>query len=1064
MIRRSRLVPYIITIALLAICVFCVDSRAQSTVDGAIDGHIMDSSGAMLPNVKVVVTSSSTNAGSNVSTDGSGYYRATRLQPGDYTLTYSITGFSKHSISHVTVEIGRVTTIDQTLSVGTNEQSVQVSADSNQINTESAEISTNLNQGSVNNLPINGRRWVGFVLLTPGAVLGTQFGLISFKGISSLMNNNQVDGVDDMRAFESSERGYTRVGYSTSLAAIQEFQSVTSNYSAQYGRAAGGVINAITKSGGNQFHGSAFWYWRDNEFGATNPFNILSAYNPTTQTTTSTYIKPEDKRHQFGGTIGGPILKNKLFFFYDYDQQIHHFPAVATPSSGSFFNITQTSQNICATGYSDNSCLLSRGETQTQINSAVAFLQGLTGTEPRQGNEILNFPKLDWKINDHNNASLEYTRMRWNAPGDVQTNPVDPYALHSFGNNYVKEDSIIAKADTFWGTNLNNEARYEYARDFDHSSLESPLPSEPLTGPGGVPTGIVLGGGGLTFGTPTNLPQAAYPDERENQVVDNVIWTHGNHTFTMGGDWRHVQDHANYIGSEEGQYTFANMADWITQYLMSTGSSTAGCTATRNASPGTLPCYQNYQQGFIQSSGFTFATNDFSIFLQDDWKLLPNLSVNLGLRYEDEVLPNPQVPNSALPQTSIKPSDKHDLGPRIGFSWDPFRTGKTSLRGGYGIYYGRIINGAVYQILSNSAANGAQYTVTLNPVNSGVLNPLAPIYPNTLSTSLPSTAARSVSVYSPNLKNPTIQQADLSVQRDVGWNTIVTASYILALGRELPNYIDINIAPSTATTTYTVSGGKYNGVSFTVPLYSARLNSSFNAITQLTSNINSNYNAGTLQIEHRMNQNLQFQTSYTFSKALDFGQNQTLYGDTNDSFDPFTVRPDYGISLVNCPQKLVGTAVWQPSLSGDNQFLKAALNGWTASPAWTLQSGLPYSYSISGTNSTITTVPGATASINGSGGPNYLQIAGRNSLRLPNIQNVDFRLSRSVPIHEKVNLELVAESFNLFNRKNVTGVNTTAYTASGNTLVYQSIFGAPNAAGNTIYNSRQIQFAARLTF
>lgn len=1063
MMRTIRFVPRLLAL-LIAVCAVCSVGRAQSTVDGAIDGHLTDSSGALVPNVKVIAIETSTNATTTVVSDASGYYRVTRLQPGDYTLSFATSGFAPRTVSHVTVEIGRVTTIDQALAISSSTQSVEVSADANQINTESAEISTNLNQQSVNNLPINGRRWVGFVLLTPGAVLGTQFGLISFKGISSLMNNNQVDGVDDMRAFESSERGYTRVGFSTSLAAIQEFQSVTSNYSAQYGRAAGGVINAITKSGGNQFHGSLFWYWRDNEFGATNPFNILSSYNPTTQTTTSTYIKPEDKRHQFGGTIGGPILRDRLFFFYDYDEQRRDFPAVATPSSGSFFNITQSSQNICATGYSVNSCLLSRGDSQTQINSAVAYLQGLTGTEPRQGNEILNFPKLDWKINDHNNASLEYTRMRWNSPGGVQTNPVDPYALHSFGNNYVKEDSIIGKEDTFWGTNLNNEVRYEFARDFDRSTLETPLPGEPLTGPGGVPTGIVINGGGLTFGTPTNLPQAAYPDERENQVVDNVIWTHGNHTITTGGDWRHVEDHANYIGSEEGQYTFADMADWITQYLMSTGASMAGCTASRNANPGTLPCYQNYQQGFIEPSGFTFSTNDISLFVQDDWKLLPNLSVNLGMRYEAEMLPNPQVPNSALPQTAIKPSDWHNVGPRMGFSWDPFHNGKTAIRGGYGLYYGRIINGAIYQVLSNSAATGAQYTLSLNPVNSGVLNPQAPTYPETLSTSLPTTAARSVSVYSPNLKNPMIQQADLSVQRDIGWNTTVTASYILAIGRELPGYLDINIAPSTGTTSYTISGGKFSGDTFTLPLYSARLNPAFNAITQLTSNINSNYNAGTLQIEHRLSQNLQFQTSYTFSKALDFGQNQTLYGDTNDQFDPFTVKPDYGISLVNCPQKLVGTAVWQPTMAGSDSMLKHVLDGWSLSPAWTFQSGLPYSYGISGTNNTITTVPGATASLNGSGGPNYLQIAGRNSLRMPNIQNIDFRLSRSMPIGEKAHMELMAEPFNLFNRENVTGVNTTAYTVSGSTLVYQSIFGKPNAAGNTIYNARQLQFSARLSF
>lgn len=1037
---------------------------AQSTVDGALDGHISDSSGALVPNVQVTIVNTGTNATSTVASDSSGYYRATRLQPGDYKITFIASGFSQRQLQHVVVEVGRVTTIDQSLSISNSSQTVEVSAEASQLNTESAEISSNTNQKAINNLPINGRRWVGFVLLTPGAVLGSQFGLISFKGVSSLLNNNSVDGADDMRAFESSERGYTRVAYSTSQAAIQEFQTISSNYSAQYGRAAGGVINAITKSGGNEFHGSAFWYYRDNDFGATNPFNILSSYDPITGNTVSTYIKPKDKRHQFGGTLGGPLIKDKLFFFYAYDQQLRNFPAVATPSSGSFFNITQASQNICATGYSVQSCLLSRGATLAQINNSVSFLEGLTGIEPRKGNEAVNFPKLDWKVNDHNNASVEYNRMRWDSPGGVQTNPVNPYALHSFGNNFVKVDSIIGKLDTFWGPNVSNEARYEYARDFDTSTLETAAPGVPLTGPNGQPTGIVIGGGGLTFGTPTNLPQPAYPDERENQIVDTVIWSHRNHTFSAGFDFRHVNDHANYIGSLEGQYTFANMADWITEYLRSTGSTNLGCNASRNASPGTLPCYQNYQQGFIEPSGFTFNTNDIAGFVQDDWKMLPNLSVNLGLRYEYEKLPDPQIPNIALPQTSIKPSDKNNIGPRFGFSWDPFHSGKTAIRGGYGIFYGRIINGAIYQVLSNSAAQGAQYTLSLNPVNSGILNPLAPRYPNTFSTTLTTTAARSVSVYSPNLQNPMIQQADLSIQRDLGWRTTISGSYVLALGRELPNYLDTNIAPSTGFTTYSISGGRYNGKTVTVPLYSARINPSFNAVTELISNINSNYNAMILQVEHRLDQNLQFQMSYTFSKALDDGQNQTLYGDTNDQFDPFTVRPDYGISLVNCPQKVVGSLVWQPVISSESQLLKKVLNDWNISPTVTLQSGLPYSYGISGTNNTITTVPGASASINGSGGPNYLPLAGRNSQRLPSIKNVDLHLARAIPIREKVKLEAVGESFNLFNTRNITGANTTAYTASGNTLVYQSIFGLPNAAGNTVYRERQIQFALRLEF
>ena len=280
--------------------------------------------------------------------------------------------------------MGRVTEVDPRLAVGSQAQTVTVSAEPPVLNTNSADFSANVNQTSIDNLPINGRRWTSFALLTPGAALTNQFGLISFRGISNVMNNNTVDGIDDNQAFFSVERGYTRIGYSTTQAAIREFQTNTSNYTAQYGGAAGGVINAVTKSGTNTLHGSAFWYYRDNDFGATNPFFKLGVYSASTGTVTEEPLKPKDKRHQWGLTLGGPILKDKLFFFYAYDQQQRNFPGVAT-AQPTFFNITDPTQNICVKGVSAESCMLSRGLTQNQINAGVQFLNSLTGIVPRFG-------------------------------------------------------------------------------------------------------------------------------------------------------------------------------------------------------------------------------------------------------------------------------------------------------------------------------------------------------------------------------------------------------------------------------------------------------------------------------------------------------------------------------------------------------------------------------------------------------------------------------------------------------------------------------------------------------
>ena len=224
------------------------------------------------------------------------------------------------------VEVGTATPITADLSVGAGAKQVEVTAEAPVINTQQQDFSNNVNQTQINELPINGSRWSNFALLTPGAVPDGNFGLISFRGISGLLNNNTIDGGDNNQAFFSEEKGRTRLSYSISQAAIREFQVNTSNYSAEYGRSAGGVINAVTKSGTNEFHGSAEYYQRNNKWGARNPLGFISSVqygaisiNP---------FKPEDVRHTIRGTIGGPIVKDKLFFFFSYDEQRRNFPGL----------------------------------------------------------------------------------------------------------------------------------------------------------------------------------------------------------------------------------------------------------------------------------------------------------------------------------------------------------------------------------------------------------------------------------------------------------------------------------------------------------------------------------------------------------------------------------------------------------------------------------------------------------------------------------------------------------------------------------------------------------------
>jgi len=394
-----------------ALLVFALSAMcaAQSTTTGAVGVVVTDPQNAVVPNATVVVTNVETNKEDTATTDSEGRARIVNLQPGNYNIMVNGSGFGAYTRSSVVVEVGRVTSLDVPLTLTAQTAQVEVTSEAPVINTSQQDFSTNINQISLNNLPTNGRRWSNLAILTPGATPDGTFGLISFRGISGLLNNSTIDGGDNNQAFFSEERGRTRIGYVISQAAIREYQVNTSNYSAEYGRSAGGVINAVTKSGTNEFHGTAFLYDRNNKWGARNPLSFVNGVA----------YKAPDVRYQFGGAVGGPIVKDKAFFFFSYDQQKRNFPGVARFSTPSYLNpVTGTSTNGV------NATLLTaaaRGLTNDQINSTVAFINSLTGPTPRRGDQKLYLPKFDWNITPNHTFTAAYNRLRWASPAGVQT-------------------------------------------------------------------------------------------------------------------------------------------------------------------------------------------------------------------------------------------------------------------------------------------------------------------------------------------------------------------------------------------------------------------------------------------------------------------------------------------------------------------------------------------------------------------------------------------------------------------------------------------------------------------
>jgi len=1132
--RRNSFIRNL-ALCLTAAMVFAGAARAQSTTQGAIAGTVEDSSEAVIANADITIHNDGTDAEQHLKSDASGYFIAPLLEPGSYTVTFTAANFGAVVDKSVLVQVGQLTSLAPKLTTGSVQQDVTVSADAPALNLESPDMSAMLTREAVDSIPVQNRRWSALALTTPGVVADSSgFGLISVRGMSTLLNNVEIDGADDNQAYFSEERGRTREGYSTSSNAVQEFEVNTGVYSAQYGRAAGGVINSVTRSGANQIHGEAFFNDLDRGFGAYDPGSTDANLNP---------LKPKDLRKIYGFSAGGALLKDKLFWYYTFDQLAHINPAISRaksygsastpgglltqpdPTPGASCNLT--------TGYLNGSTIdnqvctmaarlgLSYSAAVAQYDADLASLQTDLGVVPRAGYQEINTPKLDWQINSKERASFLFHRLRWDAPGDVQTSSSADYAVDAFGDDFVKLDYGVAKLASQISSHVSNELLYQYSRELNDehqqpysaytlNNLVAPnggaaIPQTTPNGPGGgtIPYIGLDTSIGFNLGSPYYSYRNAYPDERKWQADDILYYSFKNHDIRIGADFLHNYDLINQTPYYYGDYTYSTLVNYFTDLATKGSSGTCNSTGglgTASASGrGTYDCYSSAFQDF-GAAAFDIATTDYAGFIQDNWKATPRLTLELGLRYDYESLPSPQsnltqAAGTFVPYAGLNnhPSDRNNFGPRIGFAWDAFGKGTTVLRGGFGMYYGRILNGTVGTVQFGTGSPNGQYGLaSTKPTANG-----APIFPNPFAAG---SGSKPSSFYlNSNLQNPMVEEFDLQIQRELGKGTVLQVSYMGALGRELPNFLDVNLAPPQDTSVITVvapatgsSGPLPVGSTYSVPTFgtcaagpncqypTGYINPNFTNITEVISNINSNYNGLTVDVLNRAFHGLQFDANYTWSHALDFNQNASSTTSTNSWLNPYaSARQNYGVSQFNVGNRFVTYVNYAlPSIAGAGWW-KYVVNGWSANDTFSIQNGLPYSATItSGFNS------GAALNSSWNGVPSvtYLPTIGLNTYKVPNPITDDLRLQKEFSFEgfsKEFRLQLNADMYNVANHQNfsTTDINSSAYTLTSTGAASSNLTFIPNTAPGVgfgshstsndsgfLYTPREFQVQARLEF
>ncbi|MBY0504370.1 MAG: TonB-dependent receptor [Bryobacteraceae bacterium] len=992
---------------------------------GGITGTVSDATGARIPEVEVVVSNAERGINRRLTTNGSGIFSAGSLTPGpDYQVTISKAGFSRAEAKNLTVQVGQVIDLQFALTVSASATTVEVTTDAPAIDSAKTGVSQVVNEDQILNLPINGRRVDSFVLLTPGVTNDGTFGGITFRGVPGGGAFLQ-DGNDSTQQYYNENAGRTRIATNISQDTVQEFQVITGG-SAEFGRASGGVINTVTKSGGNSVHGTAFWFFRNQNFNARDRYAAF---------------RTDERRDQLGGSIGGPIRKDKLFYFFNTEITRRDFPLLSSNINQPLFN-------------SNGAYIAACTATPAQCDNARRFIDRFNLVVPRTANQELLFGKFDYRLNDRHTLTASFNYLRWISPNGIQTAAVlnNGGAIGNNGLSTVRTRNGRLSLTSLPTNTMVNEFRFGWFKDRLADDVNPAY--LPYTG-----FDATLTVNGVTNLGSANILPRVQPTEDRFQFVDNLSVTVGKHLIKFGADLAQTRDVQNQILNIRGTYVYAN----VTAFAQDLTDNSTGAKR-----------WQSYSQSFGNPLS-TIWIRDFNFFAQDQYRVTNRLSLNYGLRYELATFTQPTqaVPN--YPRTGLIPEPKKNFAPRFGVAYTLIPN-KTVLRGSWGMFYARTPGALVTNL---NTLNIQQVSYNLQSNNAASLA-AGPVFPNRLTTP-PSVAAgaRSITYAGENFRTPYTMQGDLGIEQAITPNTSLTVSWAFNRGVRMLVIRDANVGPLGPEVTYRINDAAGNQAgTYTTPVYrlANRVDTAFQRVNVIEGAGNLWYNGLLVQFQNRKMNFGPLRTSgnisYTWAHSIDEnvgnGGNVFFSGGPT-SFYNGNYRNEKGSSGLDQRHRLVvaQTLAYRP-FGKPSAFNKYVVNDWQLSLLGTFASSFAFTPNVNGAGIVIPGAPAAfTASLNGLAGDNRVPFLPRNFLDIDQARRLDTRLSKLFKITERYVATFNFEAFNVFNTPMDTARRSQLYNVTnGTTLTPIANYGEGTASAGFPdgTNVRRLQLSLRFTF